>query len=101
MAKPWLVAALALLVACGGAPDNVGPTASPTAVRLNRDTATVGIDGSVTLIARDGGGRTIAAQVLEWTSSNPAVARVDAAGLVTGVAAGESEIRAQVGELAD
>jgi probable HAF family extracellular repeat protein len=101
MAKPWLVAALAFLVACSGGPDGLGPTALPTAVLLNRDTATVGIDGNVKLIARDASGRTIAAQVLQWTSANAGVARVDAAGLVTGVAAGESEIRARVGELGD
>ena len=101
MAKSWLAAALPFLVACGGGPDNLGPTASPTTVRLNRDTATVGIDGSVTLIARDAGGRTIEPSVLGWTSSQVEVARVEAAGLVTGVGAGESEIHVRAGDLAD
>ena len=101
MANSWLAAALPFLVACGGGPDNLGPTGSPTAVRLSLDTATIGIDGSVTLIARDASGRTIEQSVLEWTSSQVGVARVEEAGLVTGVGAGETEIRARVGELVD
>jgi hypothetical protein len=74
MAKACVALALALLGACGGGSDGTGPTFSPTAVRLSRDTATIGIDGRVILIALDAGGRTIAAEVLGWK----AVGRIDA-----------------------
>ena len=47
--------------------------------------------------AFDANGHAITDAVFEWSSSDPAVAVVDAVGLVTGVAAGEVEITATAG----
>jgi len=91
----------ALLAGCGGGSDGLGPTGSPTSLRFSRDTATIGIDGNVALIPREVGGRAIAPEALQWSSSDAAVASVSAAGLVTGVAGGEVEIRVRVAELGD
>jgi probable HAF family extracellular repeat protein len=101
--SPRVLAALAVvlnLAACGGS-DGFEPTGSPTSLRFVRDTATLGIEGTVTLTPRESAGRAISAEALRWTSSNPEVAHVSSAGLVTGIGAGAAEIRAGVGDLAD
>jgi uncharacterized protein YjdB len=47
----------------------------------------------------DAGGSTIQGASISWTAGNTAVATVDAGGLVTGVAAGETSVRATHDEL--
>jgi DNA/RNA endonuclease G (NUC1)/uncharacterized protein YjdB len=68
----------------------------PASVRITPDAADILTNGSVTFRAEayDAGGRSVAA-VFTWTSSNPAVATVDNAGVATGVAAGSVTITAR------
>jgi hypothetical protein len=90
----------ALLAACGGS-DGVGPTSSPRSVRLIPDTARIGLEATLNLLALDVDGRAIAPQALQWTSTDVAVAVVDPAGVVRGIAAGQVETRATTGAAAD
>jgi murein DD-endopeptidase MepM/ murein hydrolase activator NlpD len=65
-------------------------------VVLNRDTASVLAGGAVPLSAtpRDAAGTTLTGRTITWSSSAPAVATVNAAGLVTTVAPGSAIITA-------
>lgn len=89
-----------LVAACGGS-DGVGPTGAPTLVRFRPDTATLGIDGTVRLSARDADNRAISVNSLQWRSLDAGVARVDAGGVVTGVGEGQVEIIAETAGLGD
>ena len=93
--------ALVYLTACGGAPDALAPPPAPIVSVDVPDTATIGIDGVVTLRAKNASGRDIAAHDLAWTSADPAIARVDEEGHVTGVAAGQVDITARTPESGD
>lgn len=55
----------------------------------------VGESSSWTAVARDKGGAPLEGRAFTWSSSAPAIATVTAQGLVTGVAAGTAEIRAE------
>lgn len=59
-------------------------------------TGTVSVGSSMTLaaVAYDGAGSSLSGRQVVWASSAPAIARVDANGSVTGVAAGSAEITA-------
>jgi alpha-tubulin suppressor-like RCC1 family protein/uncharacterized protein YjdB len=56
----------------------------------------VGGNASLTVTARDARQAVLRDRAANWTSSNEAVARVSAAGLVTGIAAGDARITAQI-----
>jgi uncharacterized protein YjdB len=62
-----------------------------SAVEVTPPTAAVAVGSTVRLIARalDARGSTVGGVAFVWSSANAALARVDEAGLVTGVAAGE------------
>ncbi|MYE05723.1 MAG: hypothetical protein F4Y04_00605, partial [Chloroflexi bacterium] len=64
--------------------------------RLNTMGATVQLQA----VARDANGHTVTVEI-GWTSSDPAVATVDAGGLVTAQADGRTEIRASSGGFSD
>ena len=95
-------AAIGLLCACGGGGDSAGspapapapapspPSPPPPAVALKviPARANLNVDGQITLAAFG------AAGAVTWTSSDPAVATVDAAGRVTAVARGGAVITA-------
>ncbi len=97
---PWL---LMLLAACGGGdgPAAPPPPAAPvvTQVEVTGATTTLAPRQTVqlTATARTAAGQAVGGATVAWSSSAPAVATVDAAGLVTGVAAGSVEIRAAAG----
>ena len=86
-----------LLCACGGsttAPHEPPHTKIPV-YTVSLAPATVAIGGSVprTAKVRNDAGAEVSASV-SWTSDDPAVATVSAAGVVTGVAAGTTTLRA-------
>lgn len=92
--------AASVTVSCGGggAADGTSPAASIfTALALTPDDAAVTIGGTVQLQATplDQRGNAMAGlPAPTFTSSAPATAQVDAAGMVTGVAAGSATVRA-------
>lgn len=67
-------------------------------VRLAPDSLVLdaGSSGSFTAVALEAGGKALPVPGFAWTSSSPAVARVDSAGGVTAVAAGSAKITASV-----
>jgi glucose/arabinose dehydrogenase len=70
-----------------GAVADVTVTAPATTLQIGRTV-------QLTATARDKSGAAVEGATFEWTTSNPDVALVTGAGLVTGVAAGQVEIRA-------
>ncbi len=90
------------LPACGGdgptPPD--GPTVASVVVTPTSPTLEVGKTLQMSAIARDPNGGTVTGVTVTWTSSDAAVASVDAKGLVTGVAAGAAAITATVAGVA-
>ena len=108
-----LVAGVTLtLAACGGsdaitAPvtkppveqpgNNAGGNTAPVgSVALTPASGTVFVGRTMTLVAapKDAAGNTLSGRAVTWTSSADSIARVDANGVVTGVAAGSATITA-------
>ena len=71
-------------------------TPTPTALTVAPATATVAIGATQTLAAtvKDQNGAVMTGQAVTWSSSNTAVATVNASGVVTGVTAGSATITA-------
>ena len=87
----------ALLVAgCGGHEAGIaGSDAASLWLMLNADSIRIGLGADTALsVAAYAGGSVVAAPAVTWTSSVPTVARVNDAGLVTGVARGTATITA-------
>ena len=65
-------------------------------VTLSSSSANVVTGTTLTLVAtlKDAAGATLTGRTITWTTSNPAVATVDAAGVVSGLAAGNTNITA-------
>lgn len=92
-----LAAAVWVLAACGGEGGTTGPPEPQVArVEVTAAAATVVEGESVQLLARaaTASGATVSGKTFAWQSSNAAVATVDGAGLVRGVAAGSAIITA-------
>lgn len=88
---------LALISACDG-----GPSAPQVdSIRVSSAEVQVPISGSIQYSAEalDRNGDPLPNQSFTWTSSDPAVATVDATGRVEGVAQGTAEITAAVGSV--
>src|SRR5439155_785581 len=69
------------------------PVASVTVSSTSASIA-VGATQQLAAVTKDSAGASLAGRVVTWASSNPAVATVNSAGLVTGVAAGSATITA-------
>jgi hypothetical protein len=85
------VVAVALLSRSGGQPAEV---AVPPSLAL-----TVGESARVSATVRDGGGGVMPDAAVQWTSSSPDVASVDATGNVRGLQAGTASVRASAGSV--
>ena len=86
--------------ASGSAAVTVAQAVSAVAVSPAVDTLVArGDTARLTAAATDGNGHAVAGAEFSWASGDTAVATVDAAGLVTGVAAGEVEIAATASEV--
>jgi Tol biopolymer transport system component len=85
---------LALLVACGH--DNCCEPSAVASVTVAPAAATVLVTDTTRLNAtvKDAGGHVLTDRVVTWTSDNPAIATVDANGLVTGVGVGTAAVTA-------
>jgi hypothetical protein len=95
----YLIIGLLLCAACGG-DKSASSTTAPVAVasvQVNAPTTTIAVGGSTTLtaLALDASGNTIAGQSVTWQTGNPGVATVSN-GLVTGVSPGSVTITATI-----
>ncbi len=92
-----LVIALGV-TACGGGDAGTGnppPVAvGSVVVTLANSTIAPGTGTSATALVRDAGGNTLTGRAVNWSTSNPAVATVNAGGAVTAVADGSATITA-------
>src|SRR2546428_833877 len=88
------VAAVAALLS-GCSDQSAGPASGAASVAITPKSATLAGGGTVRLSAtiRDANGTPLTGHAITWTSDNPAVATVDATGLVTGVAVGLSLVQ--------
>jgi uncharacterized protein YjdB len=75
---------------------------APTTLAIIPASATISLGASAGLTAevRDQGGNVLSGQPISWGSSNPSVAAVNGAGVVTGVSPGMATIQATSGTLA-
>jgi alpha-tubulin suppressor-like RCC1 family protein len=89
------------ILACGGGGSDTGPPPPPpppTVGTVSVSGATVALGGTVprTAAVKDANGNPIS-QTVTWTTDNAGIAQVSTAGVVTGVAAGSTTIRASAG----
>jgi CubicO group peptidase (beta-lactamase class C family) len=85
--------AAASLTGCGSdSPTNATPPTQVAQVTVTSASPTIGIGESVTLqaVAKDAAGTTLTNRVITWTSSDPTVASITPAGVVTGVGQGDA-----------
>ena len=95
---------VALVIACGGSADtttkppvvNITPVVTSVTVVIPLAQLEVAASVTVTAEVRDQTGVVLAGKTATWSSSSPAVATIDAAGTLTGVAVGVSTITATV-----
>ena len=93
-----VLAALALLGACGDSSTAPPPVpASLTVSPASLDFDAVGDTAQLTATVVDQNGQVMAGAVVTWESSDPAIAAVSAAGLVTSAANGSATVTAAAG----
>jgi uncharacterized protein YjdB len=86
---------LAVSTQCIGGSTTPAPEPVATvAVTLTPSSIEVGQTAQATAVARDANGNVLSGRAVTWSSSDPAVAAVNATGLVTGVAPGTAQITA-------
>jgi hypothetical protein len=90
---------LTLCCACSGGGNVTGPVASIAVDAATTTTVFIGSTISLVASAHSSSGATISGQTFTWSSSNPLVATVSSAGVVTGVAAGVASISASIGSI--
>lgn len=88
------LAAAALLAACSDDPSGPAPV-DTVQVTAAADSVTAGATLQLSASTRDRSGAELAGRAVEWSSDNPGIARVNAAGLVEGLAPGEATITAR------
>ena len=89
---------------CSSSSDGTGPTPNPVAsiaIVANDSSIRVGATAQLTAIARDSAGATIGNAHISFSSSNPAIATVTAAGAVMGAGAGSAWLSAAAGTVKD
>lgn len=91
-----LCSSLLLLLACGAtptAPDGGGPSLEihPAVIRLS-----VGETVQLRAEVRDGNGQALAADSVEWSTSDPIISTVSEDGILSAVAVGSTEVSATV-----
>ena len=102
---PGAVGTFVILLSCGGEDTPTQPPAPepsrPAQVSLDPDTVTVTAGDTVTVRSTvvDQRGRRMFSAPLTWTSSDPTVATIDEAGLVTGIREGKTSISVTAGQV--
>jgi hypothetical protein len=90
-----LIPLLASGLACGGTAEPAAPVVASVVVNPATDTlVALGATRQLTATALDAAGNAVAGVTLAWSSSVPAVASVNASGLVAAVGNGQSQITA-------
>jgi uncharacterized protein YjdB len=95
-----LAGVVTLLAACGGTDAPTTPDTTVATVTISPTTATLNAIGATTTLTaqpRNAAGDALAASGVTWTVTDPAVATVSSAGLVTAVANGSTTVRATAG----
>src|SRR6266542_3024841 len=87
-----LGASVLVLAACGN--ETTTPPTPVASVTVTPAAAAVGATVQLTATTKDAAGNVLTGRTVTWTSSNTTVATVNAAGLVTGAAAGTATITA-------
>ncbi|MYD15282.1 MAG: hypothetical protein F4107_03515 [Gemmatimonadetes bacterium] len=96
--------AIVTLISCGGddttTPPPVEPS-RPTTISLQPDTFVVSAGATVSLksVVEDQRGKLMFNAALTWTSSDPAIATVDTAGVVTGIREGRAAVTVSTGSI--
>jgi lamin tail-like protein len=100
-AFPLLLAASSFIASCGGDDPAAPPPPVLTTVNVTLPAATITMGQTTTATAAglDQNGAPIAAGTISWSSSAPAIATVDASGLVRGVTDGTASIVATAGTI--
>jgi len=93
--------ALAALLGCGDEPSGAPVVAFVVIEPPATTTLSIGDTLRLRAVAADEQARPIPRAPIEWTSLNPQVAEVDAAGLVTALDGGDARIQAASGGQAD
>lgn len=95
--SPATALAVALTLACSDAVDP-GPASGVSSISVSPSVASVAVGASFTLRAeaRSADGTMLAGEVVRWATEDPAIAKVTAGGLVTGVSVGTVRIAASV-----
>jgi len=102
--KAWAsvcLAALISLAACGGSTSPRKPVLTTLAVSLDPTSIAVGQASTAKATGRDQFGNAIETGAINWTSNAQGVAKVNGAGIVQGIAAGQANINASVGEVSN
>ena len=96
--KYTIIAALAVVAACGSDKSASTGPAAVASVQLSATSATLAVGQTTTLTATalDGSGNSLTGESVVWTTSSAAIATVSA-GLVTAVSAGTATITATIG----
>src|SRR5438309_5185705 len=90
--------ATAFLLSCGGGEATAPrPVLTTLTVSFPNPTITVGQSANASASALDQFGTAIATGTVTWTTGSSAIASVSASGVVTGVAAGQTEVIANAG----
>ena len=86
-----LTAVVLSLLACAGcAPKPAEIVVSPSLVTLNQANATQKVEA----VVKDAKGGVITGQTLTWATSDPSIAKVDAAGVISAVSSGDAIVTA-------
>ena len=91
--------ALAAVVACGGGDKSATGPPGPASVTLSAGATSVQVGEplQVNAVVRDASGNSLAGAAIAWSSNPSAIASVDGAGVVTGIAPGAVAISATSG----
>lgn len=86
------------IAACGGGGDGgtapTPPAVATVAVTLAQPSIVVGSNTTATAVLRDAGGATLSNRTIAWSSSNPSIASVSDAGIISTLSVGEVTISA-------
>ena len=95
-ATVWILAAV--VAACSSTSTDVVTSADVGSVFITPPTTTVRVGSQIPLqaLVQDPGGKTIPGTDVFWSVQNPNIATVSAAGVVTGVALGSTQVAASV-----
>ncbi|HEV2130959.1 MAG TPA: Ig-like domain-containing protein [Longimicrobiaceae bacterium] len=96
-----LLAATLVLAACGGVTDTERTAVSSVSLSQSSVNLEVGASQQLTVEVRDAAGNLLSDRQVFWSSNDTTIARVSAAGMVTGITPGAAQIAASVERSSD